>query len=693
MAIKRAISVAIGLLWIFCIAACSGVSLQCDTALTPQNLQGYLIEKLLVEEAEVAALCSDLTENDSTKYDAWMRAPRPADAIGAIGRVLQSEMADHFTALIRSLGVPAGECGPAALRDALNARSKGAGVELSADLTKCKAALTRRFKELEEIGDASQNPDELRRARVYKAFIKSSGLTADDVLKDPIRAAKLLDFSPAVITGLIYFANEADSLVDRAASSIPLVGSIARVALSHITAEILAYGLEAGLDALERTSLISRASVARAACRVYERGEARPSVTTRLLKRAILRFSPELSAHYPPALACADMRREGRDVCREVRDQMDGPHPDGMDEEYNWLTPSLPLPRRKPAEGDATEMAAMLSAATEICENKCTKEELNQIAGISMFHRTELTKEHAEFFRSQMQSIDATLWAMEARAGVERRRFANIEGSLGGLAQSVGNVETRVGMLQGAVDLGFQSGSRASDEMLKQEAAALLLLRSPNASECVLSMKQVEAARARLARQFEHCNLGIETDCLHGVTVVPPSLSNALVPFDFDIAAPDVFDSCGFEPNATNGAAVVTAITRLIAAWEPARIEIRAHSDTVWLNPTCQEKVSQECKDHKKTHDECNLELSLKRAIEVKKMICKDPYFNGKNCDAMVAAYGVGDKQPIAICPKDQYTGKAAECHAKNRRFGLSFMDSKGLSLTGKCKDLFERNP
>lgn len=667
------------LLWGFLFLGCGGQA-ELSVPKTPEALTDYFVHSFLMDEAEISGICSNLLEEQPDKYAGFVKINAMTDQSGRIGSALRGEVSYHLSVLFGSLGISPAECNTEQLlSSAYQGRFALAAGAASLDFDallkargSCKDALEKKFDQFDKIGTADEAPAaEDRQSRLFQAFIRSSDLTVDRILDDPMRVARLLDLSPAVITAMIHFSGALEGLVDKVAQAIPLFGNFARIGLSHLAAEISAWGLEVVLDRLEQGRVIRRANVARAACRVLARGDNRPNIGETLLKRAVLRFSPHAKQAYPPAVLCSEMKSKGRDLCLEVYAglELDVPGQPRSDQGYGWLVPELPPENPRDDFISLGQLSATLINATDLCSNsECSRDEINRIASISAFHKRDAKPENAAYFKAELGRIDVVMSSLERRISELGEQMNSGFGSVNHAQQS----------LRGDI-VGLRSEMvKVQEQNLQYQSDALKILsNSEKTCSCVLKMKRTEAERARLANAFERCNLGLDHDCLKGVSVDQKSLNNALVAFGFDVAAGSAFDTCGVEPNAGEGMAVVEQIKKLIREYKPLKVEVRAHSDQ--LDPTLKCQSSAGVKD--------NLELSRKRAEAVRARLCDDPYFKAMNkpCEELIAAEGAGDQLPIVQCPTDRNTGSAMECHAKNRRLSFSFLDSQKLMLSGEC--------
>ena len=136
-------------------------------------------------------------------------------------------------------------------------------------------------------------------------------LTAQSLLTGIHALLPSLHFAQATVFGLVRVSELVEGLIDDVADAFGFFKAFASPLMKYATAELIAAGMEVVLRELEEQSLVSPASVALQACHVYRRIDPAARVTGRVMRRAILRFSPKkYAATSGLSAACAELARQ-----------------------------------------------------------------------------------------------------------------------------------------------------------------------------------------------------------------------------------------------------------------------------------------------------------------------------------------------------------------------------------------------
>ncbi|MBN1946011.1 MAG: hypothetical protein JW797_10065 [Bradymonadales bacterium] len=636
--------------------------------LSSEEALQLLFNQLWAEDQLVFATCRALNAEDSSQMAGLLSASQMADA--AKNELLREAVENHGS-LLSALGIDVNLCSPQAIiqRSLLSAgvpahvlaNLGGLGAVPSFSETGCMEQAVTRFNQLEQALSGRQ-PADTNSLRLYQA-LRTAGVTAERLLSDPVGLARLIDLSPAVIYTVIYFADRMDDLTEQLSGGFGFARGFVRLLLDQVAAELLAVTTGHLLDRLEDATLISRASISRHACRLYEGATSRPQTTVRLLKRMVLRFQVSepggQASLYAMAGFCDQLSDRG--VCEEMADELEmedlfDPQRRGSDR-YTVLVPSLPaesdsLSRRPPAD-----WSDQILEAAERCAEPCNLESINQTASLLAF-----TQQQPQVIPDAVFNDVITQISQGVHTDLEI-----IRNQVGSLEREV--VGTRQTMLA-LVNL-YREGASSAD-VLRQDLINTLM----RLSNCQAEYESVR--RARIAFVQDVLRVTEPVTCEGGPdTYVSGRFPSVRIPsgavcdpsqsFDFDISTDGLFNTCDDIP-LPEGERMLTELFASLVQLRPQSIMVMGHADQRPIETgECMARFLN------------NTVLSEARAQRVGELARQS--IGGQLPGLQIQTIGVGDINPRESCPP----GSSDECHRKNRRVTLRLIGATGVSFTFSC--------
>lgn len=251
----------------------------------PESLSpNVLVTQILTEETAIQQRCQQLT------------SPRPeAPPEAALQEQIELARDLSWQRFLKAVRVQPGSC------------SRIDDVKTAA----CSQTLTKRFASIMAQRGASSD----KKFLLFAAGIATSAgynsnvsptitdpttiksLQAQLVVQDVVTAlqkapgafVRALDLSEALVSRIVYLSAGLEVYANDLAKNVPIAPGAASVLLRELAGEAAAASTQYVVDGLETRHLVSKASVSASACRLYRSGSAYGTVTTKVLKRLILR--------------------------------------------------------------------------------------------------------------------------------------------------------------------------------------------------------------------------------------------------------------------------------------------------------------------------------------------------------------------------------------------------------------------
>lgn len=611
------------------------------------------------EENQVYATCSALgitkpaDAAERASLSAAFSPAKAADRAQRIANELRAEIEEGLGAVLKSLEVEADACQPAAL---LASSLGGAPIG-----EPCRAKLEDAMKKtLPEAG-----------AKIRTALRKAGFVDASSILRDPLRVARLVDFSPAAVSAFVGLAKHAETSIDDVLRGLdyPVVGAVARGVTRELAADAIAAGLDLFVEKLEASTLVRAPSLARRACELYPAAQQHAGlVTVRGLKRLILRFDPGVKPSHAPSRACGG-GGVPRELCAKV--QRAG---SGDDSKTAPSAPTLPAAPRPATTSTVAGAQARLEAATRFCslpsEDGTTKKEA----------RVECTFDYLSAVVSVLETyrLDAN-----TSASVVRDRLLEVTARLDELKSSLDTVRSELddvrGMVTGAA--AADAAEAARNDALQKKTLALLVA----VTSCRGEYDKVVAARiAEVSRLgLQSGGAAVPADACTSlpanavfarslgatrIETTQASVCDVFGPLQLAIATDGAFDECAPSPDPVTSEAVEQLARSLCdgaAAGSEPHLVLIGHTD--------QQPLGEACK--KATGFTSNLPLSIARANGIAQSVSRG--FGARCGTGKLEVLGWGEARPIR--PDCHVEDKA--CHAVNRRVTVELVDGLGSTM------------
>lgn len=612
------------------------------------------------EENQIYGVCNAISlqragePSEKAALDAVFSPQSGAAAATRVSQELRAEVVEGLGSIFKTLAVEAGACVPQTiLQGALLGSPVGEPC-----LTKLDAALK---GSLDEPG-----------TKVRAALRRAGFDDAKSILQNPIRAARLLDFSPAVVSAFVGLAKHAETTLDNILEDVkyPVVGAVARSVARELAAEAIAAGLDVFLDKLESENLVRAPALARRACELYPSAQQHAGlVTVRGLKRIILRFDLGASPSHAPHLACKTEVVPAK-LCEEIQ------HKSTKDD----AAPAVPPPPRfatafRPAtDKTIADVHARLAVATKFCslptEDGASKKET----------RVECTFDYLGAVVSVLQTyrLEST-----ASAALVRERMLEVTDRLSELGSSLiavrSDLEDVKGAVAGAAAADYAEAAR-SEALHKKTLSLLLAL-----TNCRDEYDQVISARIAQAKKLGLSHAGgvlpanvcttLPAEATFGkqlgstrVETTQASVCDVFSPLQLTIATDNAFAECAPAPDeATSGA--VKELAQLMCEGAPADSE----PHIVLVGHTDQQPLGDACK--KATGFTSNLPLSIARSNGIALSVMAG--FGTRCRTGKIEVLGWGEARPVR--PDCRAEDKA--CHALNRRVTIELVDGLGSTM------------
>ncbi len=308
------------------------------------------------------------------------------------------------------------------------------------------------------------------------------------------------DFAHATVLGLAQVAQLVEGMVEDVADSFGYFKGFAGPLLARVSAELIAVGMDHVLTGLEKRGNVSAASVATHACQVYQRVDPASHVTTRVLRRAILRFS---AASYGKTsgmvAACRALSaKKGGSVCAEIlQDQL-----------------GVPPPTSGETEGEAALAAVLQPVASEA--SAAPSEAQQRALAVAAKGCIEDPAREGTCTIDRVARVASVLAGLESFRGESAARFASLEARIDRFHESLSLLHTKVDRL--GRDVAFverraAAGAEALEHLQKDvrdarervggaEAAILSALGKQPKTQCRDHVQRVMRARNDLAREL-----------------------------------------------------------------------------------------------------------------------------------------------------------------------------------------------
>jgi hypothetical protein len=309
------------------------------------------------------------------------------------------------------------------------------------------------------------------------------------------------NFAHATVLGLVQVAQLVEGMVNDVADGFGFFKGFASPLLERVSAELIAVGMDGILAGLEKDGHVTAAAVAAHACKVYQRVDPSSQVTSRVVRRAILRFSP---ASYGKATgmlaACAELSRKkgGDPVCREILEDQLGvelPPSSGGDASLEAVLQPR-LADQAAAAPPTAEQVRALEVASKACledearEGACTLDRVTRVASVL-----------AELGRFEGET-GARFASLEARIDRFEESVSLLHGKVDRLGGDVANVRARTASLGAAMDSLRRDVADARDKVSGAEASILGALGKLPRTQCKDHIQKVIRARNELAREL-----------------------------------------------------------------------------------------------------------------------------------------------------------------------------------------------
>ncbi|HEY3237712.1 MAG TPA: hypothetical protein VGJ84_23530 [Polyangiaceae bacterium] len=473
--------------------------------LSPADLDSAYAKARFNEEVALAETCSALDK-------AWFS---PAIAAGA-GVLMKDELARRLAVLLEAARLRPQSCTDDALRGLIQCRSGQR--ECSQDARKCDQSLRTKLASNEQakpgllssIGYSVDPRADPKLAAVLGARALSS---------DPAGVARQINLSFATVMTLVGLARQADTWADDLSGSFGWFQGMARPLLKLAAAEIVAASLDNLVGRLEAEQSLSKAAVSAQACELYHRADTSSLVVSRMLRRAILRFSArDYSAVSEAAKACAELDRaahragRGDSVCRQMLSKSTGrPQSD-----LTGLALHQPTADGRRAPFADPEQAKLLRVAAERClsdheggTESCPLGRVQRIASVLALSD------------SKMRPSDLSALPFPE---LERGLLA-LESQVSQLGHGVESVNTELGVFRSEQQRSIEALS-ATQDRIEQEITLLerrlvrdtLIFASRAGRACRQYVEQVLTARDEVAQALqlrdEH-RRSVEHPCAH----------------------------------------------------------------------------------------------------------------------------------------------------------------------------------
>lgn len=354
----------------------------------------------------------------------------------------------------------------------------------------------------DSLRDATRvSEDVAGRAQVLASALKVEDSALHKVLKaevgdqpDAVLAvATRTTFAYATVLVLVRVSGESEGMVNELTQGMPFGGFFLPL-LQRAAAEVVAAGLDASLGMLEAENGLSPAAVASEACRVYDRVDPGAFVTTRALRRAILRFSPKPYASVTRVGAyCKEL---GEGTCQKLLEKSKAlerkvgtPAPDPSKVDVALQPPVTFTPI-------APEKIAQRTGALEAVAKSCLAEHPSDPEVCSL---TAIDRVASLMVRSD-----------EAKAlgfSALERKLDGIESGLHLVRRDIDRVDHHVLAIEARMSEGLREmalDQKSGDAQTKAEFEALRkLIAQPKTELCKEHVTQVVQSRNELARALE----------------------------------------------------------------------------------------------------------------------------------------------------------------------------------------------
>lgn len=354
-------------------------------------------------------------------------------------------------------------------------------------------------------------PEHQRRLRASARFVQGLNLDALDMQalrEDPRHLLRHVDFSFVVLVKMIELGELTERTIDDVTSSLGWAGGPVRTLLKAVAAEIVAAVNEQVFGLLEKRRLVNRAAVARRACGLWQNGDSRPIVATRMLKRTILRLSsaPRNDTAADVCRASKGDERQCKKVARRLRGSLTQVEqaPTLLDLEPEEIAAveqqaaagALTAPGEQALPGPSLQdKSELLLAAAEACHRNDRADPacIGDLGSVGLFflYADDDDSSPGPGPGPQPMDLDALAGSLSAMhgslVGLERK-LGDMDHKLDLLADDLAHLEQRL-----AIHEGIQRSTQQELRTLEQ-GVTVLIRRDPKA-KCTKEMERVWKSR------------------------------------------------------------------------------------------------------------------------------------------------------------------------------------------------------
>ena len=539
-----------------------------------------------------------------------------------------------------------------------------------------------------------------------------------------------VDFSFIVVAKLAELGVAAERLIDESTASFGRFQGVARLFFRWVAAEVIASLNDSVLEALETREVVNRVAVGRRACSMWESGESRPMVATRLLKRMIARLSEDALAFGSHACTKTDLA----DSCAELNESIGG---------AGSLPPKATLGRTAPVvdRKEAKLKGESMRLAAGLCVDRSRSTEcLRTLSSMIASHMRELPQgesispEDLNALRRQVERLEASVGRIEKTTQdilAEQRELSAELGrvslgltSVGQMKEQISSVSKKVKVVEWATMQLLQRPDLCEEHLTNVRRTRLTYLseerkgarwlelvapgvepndsvelcppgKKPSGSSCkTIAAVCAESESKDILRRF-----GSGDSAFEARVSVRDVCSGTLFSLG-SLSMPDQFDSCCWVLKNRENATVAAdnVISALEAAIEAAGPEqellawVGGHTSQRWVQRQCKPDP----KSNRPRRDYCpkakwtgevasNVELSRLRAEAFDKELEKRLEAAAERTPALATllddpkGYGM---ERLAVDCKDDDTDA---CHKKNRRTTIEIRAEAFQFDVAKC--------
>ncbi len=448
------------------------------------ELAGAVGESTIAEEDEVLATCRAIERGDAPGAEGDARRK-------ALGAQVKKDRERRAKALLDSVGLK--DIDDATVGQLLVCSESGGGERCTTLIAELgpKVGAVKDGPVLSVVGFtlAAKTPEEASKLGRERLLAELGGLS------------ERFNFAHATVLGLVQVAQLVEGMVDDVAEGFGYFKGFASPLLEHVSAELIAVGMDGVLADLEKDGNVSPASVAAHACKVYQRIDPASAVTNRVVRRAILRFSGASygkSSGMVAACRALAAKKDGDAVCKEILEDHVGVKVAGLGEDDASLEAALqPLPSEEGASAPVTdEQKRALEVSSKACiddparEGACTIDRVARVASVL-----------AELQRFEGES-GARFASLEARIDRFEESLSLLHGKMDAVGGGVERVDARVASLGSSLEATRKEIVDVRERVAGAEGVILGALGKQTKSTCREHVQKVMRARNELAKEL-----------------------------------------------------------------------------------------------------------------------------------------------------------------------------------------------